>query len=286
MRFVFGSDRWQRVPVRSRGSRRRHCVSAGAGERLRRSTSARSHGAGSSSPSTARAQRNGAYMPTTPSGSALYAFTDTRACASSSPSRRALSCAARRSRGDDRTVVADERVLWSGELGTHHRRRRTATRTSRHASSGLKPKRWTPQSPALYRLEVEAQTRTQLERPSRASASAASARRTGRSSSTAARSSSRATRSIRPSATSPTRSRRTRGFVERLRALPEERRRQHHPPHAPLAGLVRRLRRARHDALPGQLRHTEGRQGRRAAPTDPARREPSSGTRTTSSARS
>jgi hypothetical protein len=103
------------------------------------------------------AQEN-VYIPTTKDGARLYAFTDTSSVRVefSAPNSAGLNGIVARGRI---VSLPDTAVLWTGDLGTIV----TDAQGRAHLSArvgALKPKRWSPQTPNLYRLEVEARGST------------------------------------------------------------------------------------------------------------------------------
>ncbi|MDB4892150.1 MAG: glycoside hydrolase family 2 barrel, partial [Gemmatimonadetes bacterium] len=93
-------------------------------------------------------------------GPVLYAFTDTTSVRVDLVVPKAAELRGATARGKIYSL-ADESLLWSGDIGSMT----VDTQGNAHLEgkvSNLKAKRWTPQSPSLYRLEVEVNATTNL----------------------------------------------------------------------------------------------------------------------------
>ncbi|MEO8334087.1 MAG: glycoside hydrolase family 2 TIM barrel-domain containing protein [bacterium] len=94
------------------------------------------------------------------SGPVLYAFTDTTSVRVDLTVPNAAELRGAVARGKIYSL-ADERLLWSGEVGTLNIDGEGNARLE-GTIKGLTPRRWSPQSPSLYRLEVEANSTKNL----------------------------------------------------------------------------------------------------------------------------
>jgi beta-galactosidase len=95
-----------------------------------------------------------------PVGPVLYAFTDTNSVRVDLTVPKAGELRGATARGKIYSL-ADESLLWSGDIGSMT----VDAQGNAHLEgkvSNLKAKRWSPQSPSLYRLEVEANATTHL----------------------------------------------------------------------------------------------------------------------------
>ncbi|MEO7454904.1 MAG: glycoside hydrolase family 2 TIM barrel-domain containing protein [Gemmatimonadaceae bacterium] len=103
--------------------------------------------------------------PKRAAGPILYAFTDTTSVRVDLTVPRAAEMNNVVANGKIYSL-ADESLLWSGEIG----HLTVDAQGNAHLAgrvAGLKPKRWSPQSPSLYRLEVEAHGTTNLKTTAR-----------------------------------------------------------------------------------------------------------------------